>query len=88
VTIEVPYPPTTPEQAVAWVEWAEAEIGVGWHPDTSAEALIEYATGRPTFTGERAKRYEEGLEAAHQLLPDIYATSMEALLKLHPELKP
>ena len=31
-------------------------------------------------------RYDAGLAAAHELLPDIYATSMEILRELHPDL--
>lgn len=132
--LEVPMPPTTEKQAEAWVEWAEAEIGVGWHPDTDGEDYISFDPPRdammtaqcacgetfipdgaddlihvenekgdecglpglivslhsgdadPLFEGERLDRYNEGLEAAHRLLPDIYLTSMTIFQRLHPEL--
>ena len=32
------------------------------------------------------QRYDDGLEAAHRLLPDIYATAMSILSELHPDL--
>jgi hypothetical protein len=37
------------------------------------------------ITGTAAGRFDEGLEAAHTLLPDIYETSMQVFKELHPE---
>lgn len=129
--LPVPLPPTTAAQAEAWVRWAETEIGLGWHPDTSGSELVtngpigceaRCACGETfspndvddTVHGEREDgepcglhgvivgvwgtpvalfpdkdvraRYDAGLAAAHELLPDIYATSMEILKELHPDL--
>lgn len=40
----------------------------------------------PLFTGDVLTRYNDGLAAAHELLPDIYATASEILRSLHPDL--
>lgn len=39
--MKFPPTPTTEAQAIAWVYWAESEIGVGFHPDTKG---AEYVT--------------------------------------------
>jgi hypothetical protein len=128
--LPVPYPPTTTEQAEAWVRWAESEIGVGWHPDTKGDDLVTFspvgieatcacgetfnpADNRDTIhlvreDGEECglygvitnswgvsaplfpdpdvcARYDAGLEAAHELLPDIYRTSAEMFAEVHPD---
>lgn len=130
-SLPVPYPPTTAEQAEAWVRWAETEIGVGWHPDTPGKDLATYdwiglearcecgetfnphdlsdtihvvndkgdvcglrgmvvgswGNSKPLFPDpDVCARYDAGLDAAHELLPDIYATSMAIFKELHPEL--
>lgn len=44
---------------------------------------------RPLFPAPDVRaRYDAGLAAAHELLPDIYATSMTIFKELHPELLP
>lgn len=127
--LAVPYPPTTAEQAEAWVRWAETEIGVGWHPDTKGSDLETFSaigleavcacgetfnpgdihdiihlqrgdgeecglygtitnswgTSAPLFADpDVCARYDAGLEAAHELLPDVYRTSAEMFAKVHP----
>jgi hypothetical protein len=87
--LAVPYPPETVEQARAWVVWAETAIGVGFHPDSSGREYLAWGTRRrdgvPLLTGKTLARFDEGLTAAHRLLPDIYETSMDIFKELHPE---
>lgn len=41
---------------------------------------------QPLFEGDVLTRYNEGLEAAHELLPDIYATASEIVREVYPDL--
>lgn len=82
-------PPRTEAEAIAWVYWAESEIGPGFHPDTPSYDYGEWVDGEPVapvFTTADFHLFDEGLAMAHALLPDIYATSLDFLTWLHPHL--
>ena len=56
----------------AWLEWAAVEIGLGFHPDTSAENYV------PPLPAALAAEYDSMISLSHQTLQDPYAVSIEA----------
>lgn len=47
----------------------------------------QWGVSKPLFPDPVVRaRYDAGLAAAHELLPDIYETSMKILSELHPDL--
>lgn len=56
-----------------WIRWAAVTIGLGFHPDTSADNYIEGSLS-PALMAE----YDEMIGRAHQWCADPYEVSLDA----------
>ena len=86
---DIPEPPETEAEAIAWVYWAESVIGTGFHPDTPSFDYGEWGDGEPAgpvFTMTDGAVFDEGLAKACAILPDIYRTSLDFFEWLNPGL--
>lgn len=70
-------PLTTPAEAEKWVRNMHA-IDYGCHPDDSGDQIIHNPTGERVFDDLQAALYDLRMDEAHDLLPDVYETSLAA----------
>lgn len=62
--------------AESWIIWVETEIGLGFHPDTPADA---YDPPLPLVIEEH---YDEMIGFADQHLDDMYATAVDTAIRM------
>jgi hypothetical protein len=58
------------QDAIAWVQKAALELGLGFHPDTPAAEYVNTETNQPTFTAAEAVAFDAVREKAFDLLGD------------------